>query len=229
MEYHCQQMTDLLASIGEEMTEQDQMAIQSHLENCGFCTAQFNRVRWIVRYVAELPADTPPDTEHLTDMELASFAWARFNADDADRIVKHLAQCQECRRAVAAVRVALDEYEAEERARSFSWDQIKREMRMGMSSPTRFAALLGAAASYMLECLLLAAAVGHLLLAYAIAPTGYEAVPAVFPLSLVAEGAGRLWALVTAALAGGVGFRQLAVRLYRKAVRLAASGQVEDQ
>jgi len=213
----CPEMDRILSDLGDELTEEDQVLMQEHLAHCGACKAQFKRFGWIVKYVTELEPDGE-EGQHLTDLELASFVWSRFNADEADRLVKHLAHCQECRRALAAVRMALDEYDAEQAKQGLSWGTIRDELRLAWSSPRRALAALGAALAFFGECTVFALAAGQLVLAYVIGPMGYGAVPDFMPLALLPEGPVRLWTLVAVGVGGGIGLRQLAAALHAVAV-----------
>jgi len=223
----CPEMDRILTDLGDDVTEEDQALIQEHLAHCDVCKAQFKRFGWIVKHIAELELEGEIGA-HLTDLELASFAWSRYNADESERLVKHLAQCQECRRALAAVRVALDEYDAEQRKQNISWATIREELRVALSSPRRGLAALGAAVAFAGECFVFALALGQLVLAYAIAPMGYEAVPDFMPLALLPEGSVRLWGLVTGAVGGGLVLRQLAAALHHLAADPASFGAGEQ-
>jgi len=219
----CPEMNRILSSLGDDLTEEDQVLMQEHLVHCDVCRAQFKRFGWIVKYVAELELEGEIG-EHLTDLELASFAWSRFSAEDADRLVQHLARCQECRRALAAIRLALDEYDAEQRRQGMSWETIREELRLALSSPRRALAALGSALAFVSECAVFALALGQVVLAYAIAPMGYGAVPDFTPLALLPEGPVRLWALVAVAVGAGLGLRQLAAVLHALAVKPVSPG-----
>jgi len=215
----CPTMDGIISDFGSEMTEADQRAIHEHLEHCEQCRAQFNRMARIVRLLSHLKPLEPEPELHVSDLELAAFAHARFNAEDGDRIARHLASCQHCRQELTAVRLALDDYQHEEEP-AISWPRIRQDLVIAISTPARTLLLVAAALCYLAECAAFGVALGQILLTYVIGLPGYAAVPEVWPLTALPVGVVRTWGLVVLGVLGGVLMRMVAARLYRRAVTL---------
>lgn len=225
MAKNCRAMDEIVDGLGPELSEAEQAAIQEHLESCPLCRAQFRRMGLIVRYLSVPPSGPPTGQPHLSDLDLAAFAHARFGAEDAGRIVSHLTQCPECRQVLAAVRLAMDDYERRQAGRGLNWDELRDEIAVALSTPRRAVRLFGAAAAYVAECLMLAVALGQLMLGYAISHPDYWTVPDWWPLGLIPEGQLRLWVLVFGCGVGAALMRVLAARLYRGAVGTPSRGR----
>ena len=217
-------MEDIVAGLGPELTEAEQEAIQQHLEQCELCRAQFRRMGLIVRYLSAAETEPPTGEPHLSDVDLAAFAHARFGAEDAGRIIEHLNHCPECRQVLAAARLAMDDYEQQQSRPGLSWEELHDELKLAFSTPQRAAHLLGAVVAYLAECVLFAVALGQLILGYAVAGPDYWAVPDFWPLRVVPAGPARLWALVVICTALGFVARHLAARFCRQAMDSAAGG-----
>jgi len=211
-------MDDIVSSLGPELSEAEQEAIQEHLESCELCRAQFRRMGMIVRHLSAPQSDPPTGQPHLSDLDLAAFAHARFGAEDAARVVGHLAACPVCRQVLAAARLAMDEYEQRRSTPGLNWDELRDEWAVATSTPRRAVRFAGAVAAYLVECLLLAVAVGQLILGYAVSHPYFWTVPRFWPLGLLPDGPIRLWALVAGCGAGAVLMRMLSGRLYRRAI-----------
>ena len=214
----CPTMDDIVAGLGPELTEEQQRALQEHLEHCDLCRAQFQRMGLIVRYLSTPPPAQLTGEPHLSDLDLAAFAHARFGTEDSQRILRHLLRCPECRQVLAAARLAMDDFESQQTRPTLIWEDMRDELRLAISTPKRALLLLGAALTYITECFFFAVALGQLILAYVIASPGCWVEPSCWPLSFVPEGPARLWTLVVGCVALGFVMRFLAARLYKRAV-----------
>jgi len=221
----CPQMEWLASRLGEELSEADRDAVQRHVAACDLCQVELRRLDWIARRLAELePAPAPP-SDHLSDLDLATFAVRGHGPDEAAAAVGHLAECNGCRRELAAVRVALDQYtelfgdEAAAGPPVSSWQQLQASLRLAVSTRRRAALATAALLCYLGECLGFAFAATQLLFRYVLSPTGYHFLPLFWPLYLIGRPPLLLGAVVLACTLVALGLRWCAGRLYRAAVR----------
>jgi len=216
-------MDELIGTFGASLSEGERAAVQEHLATCEACRAELNRMWLIVRHLSVPPTEPVTGQPHLSDLDLAVFAHARFGAQDAGRIMEHLVACPECRLVLMAARQAMDDYEEQVAVSALDLEELRNELAVGMSTPRRYLRLFGALFAFVVQCLLAAVALGQLILAYAVSYPDYWTVPDFWPLRLVPAGPARLWVLVLACAAGAVLMRTLAARLYGAATGLSSA------
>jgi len=222
----CPEMEWIVSRMGDDATEEDREQIGQHIASCVLCQAQLRRLALAARLLVDFSPDPVQPGDHVSDLDLATFAARGFDAEGAAETVEHLARCPHCRRDLWAVRVALDE--SDElfgdgddpgfRASTRAW--VRRVWSVARSGPRGAGLLLSAAVCYLIQCLGFAAAATQLALAYVVCPGGYSAVPVGPPLSLLPEGALRLWAFIACALAVAAGCRYATRALFEAALTL---------
>lgn len=225
----CPQMERVASLVGEELVPYQRADVISHIQRCPECRLQIARMSWLARTLpASRNGEPPPDTPHLTDLEVAAFATNSLPAEQAQYLEAHLARCEECARLLASVRKALDEYEEvfgkPERppSRESRWRRVRQDLRIAFSTRRTAAAMLGALLLYLGECACFALAVGHVLLACLPWPPSYDGLPDFWPLWLIEQGPWRLATFAGGCILIAVVLRVFAGKLYRAACRARA-------
>jgi hypothetical protein len=200
----------MLETLGEASSAKEQETLRRHVEDCSVCQAQLERLGWVAPVVREVSRRGYDPDDHPSDLELARFADEGFSADGSDEIIEHLSRCRRCRDTLTTAWSAVGDHEprpSADRQRSATASQAAAG-----SSGTMCG--LGALLSFAGECILLVIAVSQIALAWLIEPVSFEAVPSVWPLSLVPAGAMRFWVLVSVCLLGAGLLRWATGRLY---------------
>ncbi|MFW5868434.1 MAG: zf-HC2 domain-containing protein [Armatimonadota bacterium] len=219
----CPQMAWIIERLGEDLSESEREEIVQHLSNCPGCARQLQRMARLAPAIAEASGDLQEPGQHLSDNDLAAFAAHGYDAEGASAIALHLSQCRRCRDAFTAAHTALVRYEAAHQPPPW-WRAALDDLLLAMTTLRGVALMIGAIVLYLAECLLFAVAAGQMILAWAIPPAGYEAVPAWWPLTLVPTGPGRLVLLVILCVALALAARSVAGALFA-AARAAAEGR----
>jgi len=221
----CPQMDRVVALVGEELDGFQQARVISHIQRCPTCRTQVARISWLARAMrAHEAPETPPETPHLTDLEVAAFATNGRLGGQAKYLEAHLARCAECARLVAAVRKALDEYEdvfgtgGALGGQALWWVGVREDLRRASTEWWTTAAAIGALVLYLGQCALLALALAHTVHACVPWPPTFADVPSFWPLSRLAVGPVRLAGFLSVCISGAVVLRLLAGWLYRLAV-----------
>ncbi|MGC9319127.1 MAG: zf-HC2 domain-containing protein [Armatimonadota bacterium] len=216
----CRRLSTLVASLERELSLDEQEQLRSHVQQCADCREELRRVGWAARQIVRVPFEGQGG-EHLSDLQLASFAAHALDAPDADAIVHHLSGCSRCRHELASVCALLDQHEevlqgngqSHRRCGTFS-EQVRRVI----SGPRRFSRALVSFAMWVLEFACFGLAVFQVLAAYVVDVSEIGTPGVLAALGLVPRNEPLIWGALTVLIMLGILFRWLGAQFYRSAV-----------
>lgn len=218
----CNRLNEILQQTGDELTYGAQAAMAEHARHCSHCQDELRRLTRTCQVVADVvDNDSLTAGPCLNDLKLAAFACSGYEAQQADRIVTHLARCESCRGDLVAVRGAMEQCEdiLTPRDTSSIVDEVASTMHVAFSSTHSALLAVGGVLAYLLGCVLFALALAHVWLAWFSSVPGFDAVPTVFPFALISPEPLRLGAFILVCAIGAVVMRAIAIRLFDRALK----------
>ncbi len=205
----CAKLEKILGQIGEEYTDRDRETIRRHIEECGLCRAQFDRMQWVAPIVREISLSDADPHLHPSDLQIAEFVERGCASENAEEMIAHLSQCRHCRQTASATWSVV-----------FRDDGTPAVARAGSCLRWRRVLCgLGGILAFGGECLLIAIAVTQFALAWLIEPGGFDAAREVWPLRVLPDSVMWFWVLLAFSLAGAAVLRRLAARMFACAKR----------
>ncbi|MEA3402384.1 MAG: zf-HC2 domain-containing protein [Armatimonadota bacterium] len=216
----CNRISALVARLDQECSPEEEERLRRHLQECPDCRRQLRRVGRATRGLVAL-AFEDEEEEHLSDLELASFAAHGLDAPHADAIVRHLSGCPRCRRELTGVCALLDQHDEllqDDGQSCGRCGTFSEQVRRVISGPRRFSRALVSFAMWVLEFACFGLAVFQMLAAYVVDVREIGTPDVLAALGLAPRNEPLIWSALAVLITLGILFRWLGAQFYHSAV-----------